>query len=145
LDPQLDLRPRGNEDALPSFGAADRLSSRQTPEGAETVLDGSAELRRGGTRLRADEIRYHEGRGQVQAVGNVTVDQGGTRIAGPSVALLRDPGEGVVGARTYGGERTGARAHADGGEMRGKGRVGVADAPCSIGLADDEEWRIEGR
>ncbi len=145
LDPQLDLRPRGNEDALPSFGAADRLSSRQTPEGAETVLDGSAELRRGGTRLRADEIRYHEGRGQVQAVGNVTVDQGGTRIAGPSVELQLDTSEGVFESPTYNLPGTSGRGHADRIEMRGKGRFRLTNATFSTCRPDNEDWRIEAR
>ena len=102
LAPQLDLRPRRSDDApATSFGRADRMSSRQTPEGAVTVLDGAAELRQAGTLLHADEIRYNQGTNEVEAIGDVTVDQGGTRIAGPQPEAAARHRPGRVRSPTY--------------------------------------------
>lgn len=145
LDPQLDLRPRGDEYPLPAFGTADRMSSRQTPDGTETVLDGTAELRRAGTVLRADEIRYNEASSRVTAQGNVVVDRGGTRIAGPSVTLQLDSNQGVFESPIYNLPGNGGQGRADRIEMKGPGRFRLRNATFSTCRPDNEDWRIEAR
>ena len=145
LAPQLDLRPRSNDEPVPSFGKADRLSSRQTPDGAQTVLDGTAELRRAGTSLRADQIRYNEGTNRVEADGDVTVDQGGTRIVGPSLKLQLDTNQGVFESPTYDLPGSGGRGKADRIEMKGPGKFLLSNATFSTCRPDNEDWRIEAR
>ena len=144
LAPQLDLRPRRSEDApATSFGRADRMSSRQTPEGAVTVLDGAAELRQSGTLLHADQIRYNQGRSEVEAIGNVTVDQGETRIVGPSLKLQLDTDTGVFESPTYALPVNGGRGRADRIEMKGRGRFLLSNATFSTCRPENDDWRIE--
>jgi len=145
LAPQLDLRPRSSEEEATSFGRADRMSSRQTPEGAVTVLDGAAELRQAGTLLHADQIRYNQGTSEVEAIGNVTVDQVGTRIAGPRLKLKLDTDEGVFESPTYDLPTDGGRGHADRIEMKGRGKFLLSNATFSTCRPDNEDWRIEAR
>ena len=145
LAPQLDLRPRGDEAPVTSFGKADRMSSRQTPDGVETVLDGAAELRRAGTLLHADQIRYNQGTSEVEARGDVTVDQGGTRIVGPSLKLQLDTDQGVFESPVYNLPGSGGRGKADRIEMKGRGKFLLSNATFSTCRPDDEDWRIEAR
>jgi LPS-assembly protein len=145
LAPQLDLRPRSNETPAAAFGRGDRMSSRQTPNGPVTVLGGAAELRRAGTLLHADEIRFNQGTSEVEAVGDVTVDQGGTRIAGPSLKLQLDTDQGVFEAPTYTLPSTGGQGKADRIEMKGKGRFLLSNATFSTCRPDNEDWRIQAR
>lgn len=145
LAPQLDLQPRRNDEPLPTFGTSNRVSTRQTPDGTQTVLDGAAELRRRGTLLRADEIRYYEGSSTVEAEGGVTIVQGGTRIAGPSLRLQLDTSEGVFESPTYNLPRGGGRGKADRIEMKGPGRFLLSNATFSTCRPDNEDWRIEAR
>jgi LPS-assembly protein len=146
LAPQLDLRPRRSEDApATSFGRADRMSSRQTPEGAVTVLDGAAELRQSGTLLHADQIRYNQGSSEVEAIGNVTVDQGETRIVGPSLKLQLDTDTGVFESPTYALPVNGGRGRADRIEMKGRGRFLLSNATFSTCRPENDDWRIEAR
>ena len=145
LAPQLDLRPRRDDAPVTSFGKADRMSSRQTPDGAVTVLDGAAELRRAGTLLHADEIRFNQGTNVVEAHGDVTVDQGGTRIAGPSLTLQLDTNQGVFEAPRYNLPGVGGRGKADRLEMKGPGRFLLSNATFSTCRPDNEDWRIEAR
>jgi LPS-assembly protein len=145
LAPQLDLRPRGSDEPATSFGRADRMSSGQTPEGTVTVLDGAAELRQSGTLLHADQIRYNQSRSEVEAVGNVTVDQGGTRIAGPRLKLQLDTDEGVFESPTYDLPVEGGRGRADRIEMKGRGRFLLSNATFSTCRPENDDWRIEAR
>lgn len=145
IAPQLDLQPRRNDEPLPTFGTSNRVSTRQTPEGTQTVLDGAAELRRRGTLLKADEIRYYEGSSTVEAEGDVTIVQGGTRIAGPSLRLQLDTSEGVFESPTYNLPRGGGRGKADRIEMKGPGRFLLSNATFSTCRPDNEDWRIEAR
>ena len=146
LAPQLDLRPRSSgEEPVTSFGRADRMSSRQTPEGAVTVLEGAAELRQAGTLLHADRIRYNQGTSEVEAVGDVTVDQGGTRIAGPRLKLQLDTDQGVFESPSYDLPENGGRGKADRIEMKGRNRFLLDNATFSTCRPENDDWRIEAR
>ncbi|MBA3478769.1 MAG: LPS-assembly protein LptD [Lautropia sp.] len=145
LAPQLELRPRSSEAPVTTFGRANRMTSRQTPEGTVTALAGSAELRRPGTLLRADVIRYNQTTSEVEAVGDVTVDQGGTRIAGPSLKLQMDTDQGVFESPRYELPASGGRGKADRIEMKGPRRFLLSNATFSTCRPDNEDWRIEAR
>ncbi|MGE0799820.1 MAG: LPS assembly protein LptD [Lautropia sp.] len=145
LAPTLDLaRPRGPEPAV-SFGRADRLSSRQTPEGPETVLEGSAELRQAGATVRADRIEYRQNADEIAARGAVTIERQGMRLVGPSLRLKLDSNEGVFDSPTYDLAGTSGRGRADSVEMKGRGRFLLSNATFSTCRPDNEDWRIEAR
>jgi LPS-assembly protein len=145
LAPTLNLQPPSSDSPGAAFGRGDRMSSRQTPDGAVTVLGGEAELRRSGTLLHANEIRYNQGTSEVEAVGDVTVDRGGTRITGPSMKLQLDTDQGVFESPTYNLPDTGGRGRADRIEMKGRGRFLLSNATFSTCRPDNEDWRIEAR
>ncbi len=145
LAPSLDLRPRAADRPSTSFGRADRLSTRQTPEGAETVLDGSAELRQGGTTLRADRIRFQQQSNEIEASGGVNVEREGMRMVGPSLRLKLDTNEGVFDSPTYDLAASGGRGRADRVEMKGPRRFSLFNATFSTCRPDNEDWRIEAR
>src|SRR5690606_19972441 len=119
---------RGSDVPTASFGRADRLHTQSGDDGVRTRLEGSAELRRGGTTLRADRIDYHDGRETVTAEGAVTVERDGTRFAGPRMALQLDTSIGVFESPVYELGDNGGRGRADRIEMQGPGLFQLSNA-----------------
>lgn len=100
------------EDRGPTFVTGDRITGR--PD-LETVIDGNAELRRGGTSLRADHIEYYQPDDLLKSRGNVRINRAGNRFAGPELELKLDRFEGFFITPSYrflstGGNGQAARA-----------------------------------
>lgn len=83
--------PGGPDVKLPTFIFGDRLSGR--PD-LETVIDGNAELRRGGSSIRSDRLEYDQPSDLVKARGNVRVNSSGNLFNGPVLELKLDTFEG---------------------------------------------------
>lgn len=145
LDPRLNLQaaPMGKPTA--TYGRADRVSARETTEGAETVLEGDAELRRVGTRLRADSIRYNEASEEVRAEGAVQIERDGNRITGPSLRLRMDEGTGVFESPSYQFGQSAGRGSAERIELLGDGKFRLTNAFFTTCRPESEDWRIEAR
>ena len=86
------------ENKGPTFVFGDRLSGR--PD-LETVIDGSAELRRGPTAMRADHIEYYQPDDTVKSRGNVRINSSGNRFEGPELEMKLDRFEGFFLSPTY--------------------------------------------
>ncbi len=146
LDPSLDLKRPGSGGAPSStYGQADRLVSRQGPDGTITELQGNAQLRRAGTFLRADSITYDEAREEARASGSIVIEQGGNRISGPGLTLKLDSGTGVIDNPRYELANDAGRGSADRIELLGEGRFGLTNAYFTTCRPDNEDWRIEAR
>jgi LPS-assembly protein len=83
--------PGGPDVKLPTFIFGDRLSGR--PD-LETIIDGNAELRRGGSAIRADRLEYDQPTDVVKARGNVRINSSGNLFNGPVLDLKLDTFEG---------------------------------------------------
>ena len=90
--------PGGPGIELPTFIFGDRLSGR--PE-LETVIDGNAELRRGGSSIRADWLQYDLPSDVVKARGNVRVNSAGNLYNGPELEIKLDTFEGFFSQPDY--------------------------------------------
>jgi len=83
---------------LPSFFFGDRFSGRSD---LDVVVEGNAELRRGGTTIKADRIDYYQPDDQMQARGNVLVNRNGNSYTGPELDLKVDAFEGFFTQPTF--------------------------------------------
>jgi LPS-assembly protein len=83
--------PGGPGMGLPTFVFGNRVSGR--PD-LETVVDGEAELRRGGSAIRADRIEHDQPTDVVKARGNVRVNSSGNLYNGPELEIKLDTFEG---------------------------------------------------
>ena len=83
--------PGGPGIGLPTFVYGDRLTGR--PD-LDTTVDGSAELRRGASSIRADRIEYDQPTDLVKARGNVRVNSSGNLYNGPELEIKLDTFEG---------------------------------------------------
>lgn len=82
----------------PTFVSGDQLSG--TTDGP-TVIEGSAELRRHDTVIRADRLEYDRNSGNALATGNVILNREGDRFVGPDAKINVDAEKGYFNQPTY--------------------------------------------
>ncbi|MSQ18177.1 MAG: LPS-assembly protein LptD [Betaproteobacteria bacterium] len=87
LHRSLSPLPPGARDQAPLFVASDGM---QGFTDGESVLQGNAEIRRHGLRVRADQMRYWQDLNEVEASGNVEVWVGADRFRGPRLRMRID-------------------------------------------------------
>lgn len=97
------------ENKGPVFVFGDRISGR--PD-LETVIEGSAELRRGATAIRADRIEYDQPEDQVKNRGNVRINNAGNRFEGPELEIQLERFEGFFTQPSYRFLRNGGNGQA---------------------------------
>jgi LPS-assembly protein len=90
--------PGGPGVELPTFVFGDRLSGRPS---LETIIDGNAELRRGGSSIRADRLEYDQPSDLVKARGHVRVNSSGNLFNGPELEIKLDTFEGFFTRPDY--------------------------------------------
>jgi LPS-assembly protein len=101
LKPSQRLRediPSAVRSGLPTFMSGDRASGRTE---LETVIEGSAQLRRGDTTIRADRLEYYQPDDLAKASGNVHINRAGNTFDGPLLELKVDAFEGFFLAPRY--------------------------------------------
>jgi LPS-assembly protein len=106
-DPTLKLKsspllaekpPEGPGNEVPTFVFGELITGRT---GLETVLQGSAELRRGTKALRADRVEYYQPDDTVKTRGHVRVSSAGNLFWGPELSLKIDTFEGTFVQPSY--------------------------------------------
>ena len=90
--------PNSQANTPPTFVFGDRITGRTA---LETVLDGNAELRRGGKSLRADRIEFYQPTDTLNARGNVRINSDGNLFRGAELTIKLDTFEGVFEQPTY--------------------------------------------
>ena len=125
-----------------AFVRADRISGELEER---VVLEGNAEIRRGGTVLRGDRITYTVATDEVEATGNVRVYREGVAVFGPSLTLRLDARTGAMpdAGFTYaahGGRGTSRRI-----EFLEGDRLRVTDAVYTTCAPADDSWWIRAR
>jgi LPS-assembly protein len=93
---------------LPTFVSGDRVTGR--PD-LETVIEGNAQLRRGGTLIRADRLEYYQPDDLARARGNVRINREGSVFEGTLLELKVESFEGSLLQPRY--EFLKNRAHGD--------------------------------
>ena len=99
-----------NTKQLPTFVSGDRVTGR--PD-LETVIEGNAQLRRGGTLIRADRLEYYRPDDMARARGNVWVHREGSVFEGSLLELKLDSFEGSLIQPRYQFLRNQAHGSAD--------------------------------
>jgi LPS-assembly protein len=114
--PRLKPTPQLREDlgtdpnALPTFIEGDAIRGRTD---FETSIEGSAQLRRGDTVIRADKLQYNQPDDLARAAGNVRINKAGNVYEGPLLELKVDAFEGFFSQPSYRFLRNGAYGEAE--------------------------------
>lgn len=124
----------------PTFARGDSIEGRT---GRETTLSGNAEVRRGGTVVRADRITLYEADDEVIAVGRVRITREGQVFTGPSLQLKLDSQEGAFESPSYYLPLNGGRGSARRVEFLGRDRVALQDATYTTCRPDDPDWHLK--
>lgn len=131
LDPGLDR---------PTFARGERISGRTS---RDTTLEGNAEIRRGGTVVRADRLTLYETDDEVIAVGNVRVVREGQVFTGPQLQLRLDANEGRFESPRFSLPQTGASGQAERVDFLGRGRLSLSNATYTTCRPDDPDWYLK--
>ena len=94
----LEKPPEGPGNEVPTFVFGERITGRTN---LETTIEGSAELRRGKTSLRADRVEYFQPEELVKTRGNVRISNAGNLFWGPALELKIDTFEGTFTQPSY--------------------------------------------
>jgi LPS-assembly protein len=94
----LEKPPEGPGHEVPTFVFGERITGRTN---LDTTIEGSAELRRGKTSLRADRVEYFQPDDLVKTRGNVRISNAGNLFWGPALELKIDTFEGTFKAPHY--------------------------------------------
>ena len=101
LKPSTMLRepiPAPEREQLPTYLSGQRVFGRTD---LETVIEGDAQLRRGGTVIRADRLGYSQPDDLAKARGNVRINRAGDIFEGPLLELKVDAFEGFFDQPRY--------------------------------------------
>jgi LPS-assembly protein len=102
--------PADQRTQFPTFVEGDRVTGRTD---FETIVEGSAELRKGDTVIKADRLEYYQPDDLAKARGNVLINRQGNVYRGPQLELKVDAFEGFFNQPSYEFLRNGAYGQAD--------------------------------
>lgn len=128
---------QGDETDRPVFASG--RSVRGTP-GGRTVIEGEAEVRRGGTRVQAERIGFDAATEEVAASGEVRVTRGGDAFTGPSLNLNLATGIGTFESPSYEISASGGRGDAQRVDFEGDRRVVLRDATYTTCPCGNDDW-----
>lgn len=117
----------------------------------ETVAEGNAILRRGEKTIAADWIRFNSENDEVEARGNVRLEQGGVVITGPSLRIRSTDSIGRVDSPSYSittqdrsdGTRITARGEASRIDLDGENLYRLLNASFTTCVPGDEAWYVQ--
>ncbi len=140
LETELQPANLNASDARPAFGRADELLGRVD---RDTTLQGDAELRQGGTAVRARRLTLYHDDETLIAIGDVRVARGGLVFTGPQLQLRLDSGEGVFDSPRFAVPETGGRGRAARIDFLGRDRVSLSDAVYTTCRSEDPDWYLQ--
>ena len=138
--------PVGPGNEVPTFVFGDRASGRPN---LETVIDGHAELRRGGTAIRADRIEHYQPTDTVKALGSVRVSRDGNQFQGTELQIKLDTFEGFFSQPGYRFLANGGNGQADRIDFIDDKRLIARNATFTTCERNDEKtwtpaWELRG-
>jgi LPS-assembly protein len=135
----LEPRPGGTE-APPTYARARRIEG--TIE-EKIVLEGDAEVRRGGTVLRGDRITYTQATDQVDVTGNARVFKQGGSFAGPELSFRIDAQTGAMPNAEFSYPARHGRGESSLIEFLGEQRARLENARFTTCAPGDEAWWVQ--
>lgn len=109
------------------------------------VLTGDVVMERAGRRVQADRIRYDQALDQVQAEGNIQLDQTEMRITGSHASLQLASDQGEIHDAEYAIHAQHARGRATAAYQESAVRKRFEDATYTTCDAEAEAWRLNAR
>jgi LPS-assembly protein len=135
----------------PELPANDLTETNLTADDANTepgpvyILTGNAVVERPGSRVQADRIRYDEAKQQVNADGNVQLDQADLRVTGSQATLLLDSDQGDISDVRYTVPSRHARGAALSAHQESKSLRSFEQATYTTCDENSEAWRLNAR
>jgi LPS-assembly protein len=140
LETELREESLSDDGPRPVFARGDGITGRT---GRETTLEGDAEIRRGGTVIRADRLTLYEADDEVIAIGNVRIARDGHVFTGPQLNLRLDSNQGNFASPRFYLPLTGGRGNAERVDFLGRGEVALSDATYTTCRPDDPDWYLK--
>jgi LPS-assembly protein len=140
LETELRERNLTADGPRPVFARGDTISGHTN---REITLEGDAEIRRGGTVIRADRLTLYEADDEVIAVGNVRIAREGQVFTGPQLQLKLDANQGSFASPRYYLPLTGGRGNAERVDFLGRGEVALINATYTTCRPDDPDWFLK--
>src|SRR4030095_16127151 len=134
------LQIRTGPDAPPTFARAERIEG--TIE-EKVVLEGNAEIRRGGTVLRGDRITYTQATDQVDVVGHARVFKQGGSFSGPELSFRIDAQTGAMPTAQFSYPARSGRGESTLIEFLGEQRARMENARFTTCAPGDDAWWVQ--
>ncbi|MDP2759445.1 MAG: LPS-assembly protein LptD [Sideroxyarcus sp.] len=138
LDRTFRMLPPSSEPGA-AFISAQRI---ETHEGEQIEASGEVELRQDDRVISADHLIYQQDKQQVDAEGNVRIEQADTQVGGPTLHLDMEQGTGVMEQPQFVLGEQAARAHAERMEMAGENRYTLYSAAYTTCPAGNDDWLL---
>ncbi len=122
------------------FISAERMETRQ---GKQIEADGKVELRQEGRFVSANHLTYEQDRQQVDAVGNVRIEQADTKVSGPALHLDLEQNTGVMEQAEFILGAQAARGQAERVELAGTSRYSLHGAAYTTCPAGNDDWLLK--
>ena len=127
-------------DAAPTFARAQRIEGTIDEK---IVLEGNAEVRRGGTVLRGDRITYTQATDQVDVEGNARVFKQGGSFSGPELSFRIDAQTGAMPDAQFAYPARSGRGDATLIEFLGDQRARMENARFTTCAPGDDAWWVQ--
>jgi LPS-assembly protein len=135
--------PKSNqEEDQPTFGSARRISGQQDQS---TKLSGDAELKRGTTRLRAEEIEHFTVEDEVRAQGKVRFERGGDVLLAPELRLKLDTNVGAASNPEVYYGKVGGRGKGEKLDLLGDEKQRLTQVEYTTCKPGDESWLLRAK
>lgn len=134
------LQSRPGSESPPTFARAQRIEG--TIE-EKIVLEGNAEVRRGGTVLRGDRIIYTQATDQVDVTGNARVFKQGGSFSGPELSFRIDAQTGSMPDAEFSYPARNGRGQSSLIEFLGEQRARLENARFTTCEPGDNAWWVQ--
>jgi LPS-assembly protein len=141
-EPVMPTPTSNSEEDQPTTGTAQSITGQQDQR---TTLKGEADLQRGNSRIRADQIDYFYLESEVQARGRVRLDRDGDVLLTPELQLKLDSSVGQArDPQIYYG-KTGGRGKGEKLEFLGEDKQRLSNVEYTTCKPGDESWLLRAR
>ncbi|MFA7299621.1 MAG: LPS-assembly protein LptD [Sideroxydans sp.] len=138
LDRTFRMLPPPSEPGV-AFISAQRMETRQ---GEQVEASGEVELRQDGRVINADHLIYEQGKQQLDAEGNVRIEQAATQMSGPALHMDMKQNTGVMEQPQFILGEQAARGRAESVEMEGNNRYTLHSAAYTTCPAGNDDWLL---
>jgi len=140
LDQLLSEKRPVSREATPTYARAQRIEGTLDER---IVLEGNAEIRRGGSVLRGDRITYTQATDQVDVEGNARIYSHGASFSAPSMSFRVDAQTGSMSEASFTYPARQGRGEATLIEFLGEQRARMENATFTTCAPGDKSWWVQ--